>query len=46
MKTKIFLLVLTLGLMISAFGQKPTLELTFTAINSYSYVQLDSAVLA
>jgi uncharacterized protein (TIGR02145 family) len=42
MKTKYFLLILSLVLMASAFGQKPTLELTFTAIDSASYVQLDS----
>jgi len=42
MKTKIFPSVLALALMVSAFGQKPTFELTFTAINNYSYVQLDS----
>jgi uncharacterized protein (TIGR02145 family) len=42
MKTKIFLSILALGLIVSAFGQKPTLELTFTAIDSASYVQLDS----
>ena len=42
MKTKIFLSILTFGLIVSAFGQKLTLELTFTAIDSASYVQLDS----
>ncbi len=42
MKTKAFLSILTLGLIASAFGQKPALELTFTAIDSASYVQLDS----
>ena len=42
MKTKIFFSILALGLIASAFGQKPTLELTFTAIDSSSYVQLDS----
>ncbi|MCK5766528.1 MAG: T9SS type A sorting domain-containing protein, partial [Bacteroidales bacterium] len=42
MKTKIFLSVLALGLMFSAFGQKPVMELTFTAIDSIAYVQLDS----
>ncbi|MCD4788885.1 MAG: T9SS type A sorting domain-containing protein [Bacteroidales bacterium] len=42
MKTKIFLSVLAFGLIVSAFGQKPTLELTFTAVDNASYVQLDS----
>jgi uncharacterized protein (TIGR02145 family) len=42
MKTKIFLSILALALMLSALGQKPTLELTYTAIDSASYVQLDS----
>ncbi|MBE9491594.1 MAG: hypothetical protein IMY70_01805 [Bacteroidetes bacterium] len=42
MKTKIILSVVALALMISTFGQKHTLELTFTAIYSTSYVQLDS----
>jgi len=42
MKTKFFLSVLALGLMFSAFGQKPVMELTFTAIDSIAYVQLDS----
>jgi uncharacterized protein (TIGR02145 family) len=42
MKTKIFLSILTLGLIVSAFSQKPTIELTFTAIDSASYIQLDS----
>ncbi|MCK5839883.1 MAG: hypothetical protein KAG99_08540 [Bacteroidales bacterium] len=42
MKTKTFLSVLALVLMISAFGQRPTLELTFTAVDNVSYIQLDS----
>ena len=42
MKTKILLSILAFALMVSAFGQKPTLELTFTAIDSAAYVQLDS----
>jgi len=42
MKTKFFLTVTALLLIISAYGQKPTLELTFTAINSAAYIQLDS----
>ena len=40
MKTKIFLTVTALFLITSAFSQ--TLELTFTAIDSAAYVQLDS----
>ena len=42
MKTKILLSVMARGFIVSAFGQKPTLELTFTAIDSAAYVQLDS----
>ena len=42
MKTKIFLTVTALFLIISAFGQKPTMELTFTALNNGQYVPLDS----
>ena len=42
MKTKLFLSALALAFMLSAFGQRPTLELTFTAINDAAYVQLDS----
>ncbi|MCK4678675.1 MAG: hypothetical protein KAT48_11125 [Bacteroidales bacterium] len=42
MKAKILLSILALALMASAFGQKPTLELAFTAIDSAAYVQLDS----
>ena len=42
MKTKIFLTVTVLFLIISAIGQNPTIELTFTAIDSAAYVQLDS----
>jgi len=42
MKTKIILLVLVLTVMANVYGQKPTIELTFTAINNASYVQLDS----
>ena len=42
MKTRIFLTVTALFLIISVVGQKPTLELTFTAIDSATYVELDS----
>jgi len=42
MKTKILLSILALGLIVSAFGQKPTMELTFTAKNNGQYVPLDS----
>jgi len=41
MKTKILLLILALGLFISVLGQN-TIELTFTAIDSADYEQLDS----
>ena len=42
MKPKISLSILALGFIVSAFGQKPTLELTFTAIDNAAYVQIDS----
>jgi len=42
MKTKIILSVLALAAMARVFGQKPTMELTFTAVDNASYVQLDS----
>jgi uncharacterized protein (TIGR02145 family) len=42
MKTKIFLSILALGLFVSAFSQKPTMELTFTAEYNGQYVPLDS----
>ncbi|MCK4677213.1 MAG: hypothetical protein KAT48_03700, partial [Bacteroidales bacterium] len=45
MKTKILLSVLAIGLMISAFSQKHTLELTFTAENNGQYVPLDSILI-
>ncbi len=42
MKIKILLSILTIGLIVSAFGQKPTMELTFTAVDNGLYVPLDS----
>ncbi|MCX6233765.1 MAG: hypothetical protein NT175_03460 [Bacteroidetes bacterium] len=42
MKEKILLIVITLGIVWYAFSQKPAIELAFTAIDSTSYVQLDS----
>ncbi|MFC2107616.1 FISUMP domain-containing protein [Bacteroidota bacterium] len=42
MRTKIFLTITALFLLISALSQKPSLELTFTAIDSAAYIQLDS----
>ncbi len=42
MKTKILLSILALGLIVSVFGQKPTMELTFTAENNNQYIALDS----
>ena len=42
MKTKFFHTVTALLMIISVFGQKPSLELTFTAIDSAVYIQLDS----
>ena len=44
MKTKILLSVLSVGLIISAFSQKPTIELTFTGHEetTSNYVSTDS----
>lgn len=42
MKTKTLLTVIALIFIQSTFGQKLSLELTFTAIDSAAYVQLDS----
>ncbi|NQU84059.1 MAG: hypothetical protein HQ536_05105, partial [Parcubacteria group bacterium] len=42
MKTKTLLSIMVFGLIVSAFGQKPTMELTFTAVNNGQYVPLDS----
>lgn len=45
MKTKFFLSILAFAITISAFGQKTTMELTFTAENSGIYVPLDSILI-
>ncbi len=45
MKTKILLSILAFGLIVSAFGQKPTMELTFTAENNGQYVPMDSIII-
>jgi len=42
MKTQTLLSVLAFGLIVNAFSQKPTMELTFTADNNGQYVPLDS----
>ncbi len=42
MKTKSLLSVLAFALMLSAFGQRPTIELTFSAQNNGIYMVLDS----
>ena len=42
MKTKTLLSFLALGISLSTFSQKPTVELTFTAQNNEQYVPLDS----
>jgi uncharacterized protein (TIGR02145 family) len=42
MKAKIILVSLLVINVMMAFGQRPTLELTFTAVDSAAYVQLDS----
>ncbi len=45
MKTRGIILVILLGLIISAFSQKATMELTFTAENNGQYVPLDSILI-
>jgi len=45
MKTKTLLSVLAFGLIVSAFSQKPTMELTFTAEYNGQYVPLDSILI-
>jgi len=45
MKTKTLLSILAVGLIVSAFGQKPTMELTFTAENNGQYIPLDSILI-
>jgi hypothetical protein len=42
MKTEAVMSLLVLGLIASAFGQRQTLDLTFTAVDNAAYVQLDS----
>lgn len=45
MKSKTLLLILALGFIISVFSQKPSLELTFTAVDNGQYVALDSVLI-
>jgi uncharacterized protein (TIGR02145 family) len=45
MKTKFLLSIIAIGLFLSAFSQKPTMELTFTAENNGQYVPLDSILI-
>jgi uncharacterized protein (TIGR02145 family) len=45
MKRKNLLSILALAITISAFGQKPTMELTFTAQNQGQYVPMDSILI-
>ena len=42
MKTKLIITALSLSIASFAFGQNPALELTFTAIDSATYIQVDS----
>ena len=42
MQMKYSLLLITILLIINAFGQKPVMEMTFTAKNYLQYVPLDS----
>ena len=45
MKTKTLLSILTMAMIVSAFSQKPTMELAFTAENNGQYVPLDSILI-
>ena len=45
MKTKILLSIMAIGLIVTAFGQKGTMELTFTAENNGQYVPFDSILI-
>lgn len=45
MKKYILLSTLTIGILVNAFGQKPTMELTFTAADNGLYVPLDSILI-
>ena len=45
MKSKILLLVMSLGLIVSAFSQRNTMELTFTAEQNGQHVSLDSILI-
>ncbi len=45
MKTKCLLPILVIGLIVNSFGQKPTMELTFTANNNGLYVPIDSIII-
>jgi len=42
MKTKIILSTLALALIVGVFGQNPSVELTFTAVDQEAYIRLDS----
>jgi hypothetical protein len=42
MKRKVFLSFIAIALMLSAFCQKTTINITFTATNNGAYVKLDS----
>ena len=45
MKTKTLLSILAFGLIVCAFGQKPTIELIFSAKNTGQYVPMDSILI-
>ena len=42
MKTRTLLSILTLTLMLNTMGQEPGIEITFSAIDNVSWIQLDS----
>jgi len=45
MKTKIFLSILAVSFIVSAYSQKATMELSFTAMDNGQYVPLDSILI-
>ena len=42
MRKNAIVIAVLVGFVVTAFAQKPSLELTFTAIDSTTHIQLDS----
>jgi len=45
MKTKTLLSIMAMAFITTAFGQRATMELTFTAANSGQYIPIDSILI-